>query len=285
MMEKPDYFEIHKIYDPLFKASGIDELSDIDWIMCEITGKKRSELPFCGKFSSEQFQKIEKALKARLNHKPLGYIFGYWEFYGRAFKVSNKVLIPRLDTEILIDCAIKQINLKSKANGGSVKILDIGTGSGAIAITLEKETGAKVTASDISPEALQIAQENAKNLNSEICFVQSDLFKSLDGEKFDIIVSNPPYIESKVIDTLQMEVKNQEPHLALDGGEDGLDFYRKIIREAPKHLNQNGEIIFEIGFNQAKSVSKLLKEEFINIQIIKDFGGNDRVVYAKLGGK
>ncbi len=279
----PDYFAIHKIYDSLFEAAGINETADIDWIMCEVTGKKRSELPFYGRLNSEQWLKVESALKKRLKHIPIGYIFGCSMFYGRPFIVSKDVLIPRLDTETLIEKAIKVIKAKQK-HGKSVKVLDIGTGSGAIAITLKKETSAEVTATDISFEALAIAQKNADNLNANIRFAQSDLFENLKGEMFDVIVSNPPYIESDVIKDLQPEVKDYEPVLALDGGKDGLDFYRKIIVSAPQHLNKEGEIIFEIGYNQSNAVGALLQKDFEDIKLIKDYGGNDRVVCAKLKG-
>lgn len=276
----PDYFEIHKMYDSLFEAAGI-ELCDLDWIMCEVTGKKRSQLALYGNFSSTEFNKIHRAIKERLKLNPLGYIFGRTEFFGRTFTVSNKVLIPRMDTEILIEEAIKVITEKQKTSN-DVKVLDIGTGSGAIAITLQKETSANLTAVDISSDALLVATKNAKNLGADVKFIQSDLFEKVAGNKFDIIVSNPPYIESDVIDDLSPEVKDHEPHLALDGGADGLDYYRKIIKEAPKHLTYGGTILFEIGYNQASAVSELLSIDFEDIKVVKDYGNNDRVVFAKL---
>ncbi len=280
-----NYFDIHKKYDPMFEAEGIEELSDIDWIMVEVTGKKRSQLPLCGSFSTKQTIAIENALKERLRHIPLGLIFGKSEFYGRKFIVSNKVLIPRMDTEILIDKSIKSISNKSKTQVAPVMVLDVGTGSGAIAITLQLETGANVTAVDISADALHVAKENAKSLGANVCFIQSNLFEKLKGKKFDAIISNPPYIETEVIKELDKEVKDNEPHLALDGGADGLDFYRKIISEAPNYLNSAGEIIFEIGFTQAERVSQFLQSDFEEIEVIKDFGGNDRVVSARLRRK
>ncbi len=275
-----NYYEIHGFYDKVFDDLGI-ELAELDWIMCEILGKKRSQLPLCGNFLESEYKEIETAISERLKLKPLGYIFGKSEFFGRCFYVSRDVLIPRMDTEVLIENA-KDLILKQKENVIDVSILDIGTGSGAIAITLQLETGARMTASDVSFEALEIARKNADNFGCEIEFVESDVFKNLKNRKYDIIISNPPYIESKVIEGLRPEVKNFEPLLALDGGADGLKFYREIIKEAPKHLNENGIIIFEIGYDQANFIVELLGAEFFNIKTIKDYGGNDRVVIARL---
>lgn len=273
------YKTLRQKYENLFIANGIDEFSDIDWIMVEITGRKRSMLPFY-EFSCNEVDKIENAIKLRLSHIPLAYIFGKTYFYGREFKVNSSTLIPRMDTEVLVDNVIREIKGSSK----SPSILDIGTGSGIIAITLKKETNSTVTAVDISKSAIEVARENAENLGAEITFIQSDLFQNLNGLKFDILVSNPPYIKTSVIKSLDKEVRLNEPLLALDGGENGLFFYQKILEEAKDYLNENGKVYFEIGYDQAGEVAKLMKKDFTNIKIIKDYEGNDRVILGKLRG-
>ena len=278
MDRKTNYFELKKQVLEQFSQAGIDEISDFDWICCEITGKKRSELGFIKEFTDVELAAISKAIEKRLKHIPLGYIFGKTNFYGRDFIVSPDVLIPRLDTEILIEKIIEDI----KTRENSVSVLDIGTGSGAIAITLNKETGVKTVAVDVSKKALEIAKKNAKLNNAYVDFVCSDLFDAINDLRVDIIVSNPPYIETSVIAGLMPEVKDNEPILALDGGEDGLDFYRKIINQAPNHLNKKGKLYFEIGYNQGELVSNLMKKDFKNIQIIKDYSGNDRIVVGEI---
>ena len=276
-MENNNYLDLRKLVTEKFDKAGIDEIADFDWICCEVTGKKRSELPFIKEFSNKELERINNAVEKRLNHIPLAYIFGKTNFYGYDFIVNEHVLIPRLDTEILIEKLIEEINSRSER----VDVLDIGTGSGAIAITLSKETGSNVTAVDISEHALEIAKKNAELNGANVAFIQSDLFENISNIKIDIIVSNPPYIETGVIATLDDEVKLHEPILALDGGEDGLDFYRKIVMEAPKHLKQCGKLFFEIGFNQAESVSILMKDKFKNVSVIKDYLGNDRIVVGE----
>lgn len=272
------YIDLKKKIQKLFEESGVQELADIDWIAVHFLKVSRSFLPFVENISSEDEAKIMDAVKKRIKHIPLGYIFNETEFFGRKFYVDKNVLIPRLDTEVLIEKIINDI----KCLGFLPSVLDIGTGSGAIAITVKKETDAKVTAADISPEALSVAKQNAKQNDADIIFVQSDLFEKLSDRKFDIIVSNPPYIESGVIVGLSPEISEHEPILALDGGVDGLDFYRKIIMQAKEYLNKNGRIYFEIGYNQAEAVSKLLEVDFEQIEVLKDYEGNDRVVLAKL---
>lgn len=272
------YKELRKDLENSFKKASIDETSDIDWIICEITGKRRSELPLIKLFSSEEMKKIMDAISLRLKHVPLAYIFGKTNFYGYTIKVSHDVLIPRLDSEILVERVCRDLKILGKR----VSVLDLCTGSGALAIVIQKETRAKVVASDISEKAILIATENANLNNAEIEFIESNLFEKLKDRKFDIIVSNPPYIESDLINSLDKEVKNNEPTLALDGGKDGLDYYRKIIRDAPRYLKNKGKIYFEIGYNQAEIVSNLMSKNFKNIEVLKDYEGNDRVVLGEL---
>ena len=271
------YRELRKNLEIAFEKAGITEFADIDWIMVEVTGKSRSMLQFVEQFSSDEMSKIMNAVEKRLKHIPLGYIFGKSYFFGREFKVDENVLIPRQDTEILIEKICDDIKSKKE----NVSVLDIGTGSGAIAITIQKETGANVVAVDVSDGALEIAKHNANKLEADVEFVKSNLFENVK-EQFDFIVSNPPYIESSVIETLDDEVKLNEPILALDGGEDGLDFYRKIVEQSPKYLNKGGKLYFEIGYNQADALKQLMKDKFKNVCVYKDYGNNDRVVVGEI---
>lgn len=272
-----NYFELKKETLKRFQEAGIDEIADFDWICCEVTKKKRSELAFIKEFSSEELNKINEAIEKRLKHIPLAYIFGETEFYGLKFIVSKDVLIPRIDTEILVEKLIDEINSRDK----NVDVLDIGTGSGAIAVTIAKETNAKVTAVDVSENALKVAKQNAKINNVKVNFIHSNLFENVKG-KFDIIVSNPPYIESAEINKLMPEVKDFEPILALDGGKTGLEFYEKIVDNAGKYLKPQGKLFFEIGYNQNEAVSKLMKDKFKNVLCLKDFLGNDRVIIGEM---
>lgn len=275
-----NYYNLRKKIEKLFENEGIEDFADIDWIAVEILGKSRSMLPFVTEISVEDEDKIMKAVELRLKHIPIAYIFGKTNFFGYDFVVDNNVLIPRIDTEVLIERVIRDI----KAENRPISVLDIGTGSGAIAVTLQKETGVKVYAVDISKKALEIAKQNAKNNNADVEFFESNLFENISNLKVDFIVSNPPYIETETVKGLDREVVENEPILALDGGEDGLDFYRKIATDAKKHLNANGRIYFEIGYNQGDAVSKLLGEDFDEIEVLKDYSGNDRVVLGKLRG-
>ena len=272
--------ELREKLKTLFEANGIDDFADIDWIMVEVLKTQRSMLPFYGEISIEDEKLIMQAAEQRIKHIPIAYIFGKTNFYGYDLSVNENVLIPRLDTEVLVEKLVEDIKSQSK----KVSVLDIGTGSGAIIIATKKETDANCYAVDVSEKALNVAKENAKLNNAEIEFIKSDLFENIPDLKVDFIVSNPPYIETEVVKTLEPEVVSNEPNLALDGGEDGLDFYRKIISQAKKHLNANGKLYFEIGYNQGESVSVLMKEDFINIEVIKDYGGNDRVVKGNLKG-
>lgn len=214
-----------------------------------------------------------------VNKEPIQYIVGFAYFYNGKFKVNKSVLIPRPETEILCELAKEEIKYYQYKN-----ILDIGTGSGAIAVSIYEE-GLNVTAVDISNEALEIAKENAKANNANVKFIQSDLFTNLQGEKFDLILSNPPYIENDTL--LDDVVYKHEPHLALFGGVDGLDFYKRIIKDSKKYINDKGMIIFEIGSTQGNSVSKIALQEYNNakVEVLKDYQGLDRIVIIKTGEK
>lgn len=213
---------------------------------------------------------------------PVQYIMGHAEFCGLDFEVNEDVLIPRPETELLVETAA-ELAFSFQLSAFSLKILDLCTGSGNIAISLTKRVpDCKIIASDISHGALHIAAANARRhgVYDRIKFVKSDLFEALDN-RFDIIVSNPPYIARYEFETLQKEVQ-REPRLALDGGEDGMDFYRKICREAPRHLNNSGYLVFEIGFGQLSAIKEIMSCSGLKFTgSKKDFNGIDRVVAAQ----
>lgn len=221
-------------------------------------------------------EKIER-LK---NHEPIQYILGNQEFMGFDFYVDKNVLIPQPDTENLVE---EVINIVEKNDFKQPKILDICTGSGAIAISLAKLIkGSIVYGSDISDGALKIAENNSISNQANVFFMKSDIFKNIFKEfRFNIIVSNPPYIETETIKTLDKEVQ-KEPYIALDGGEDGLKFYREIAENSKYFLEENGFLALEIGYNQKEKVEEILKKnQFKNIYFRKDLAGNNRVIIAQ----
>ena len=218
----------------------------------------------------KMIEKIDKIVNERLTGKPLWYCIGDADFYGYKIKVDKRVLIPRPETELLVLNAKEIINSESK-------VLDLCTGSGAIAIAIKKETDAKVCASDVSSEAIDLAKENAKLNDADIEFITSDMFNELEGRKFDLIVSNPPYVKEEDLSSLQKEVRDFEPMLALNGGEDGLKFYRIIAEKVKNYLKENGVLLLEIGYNQAEEVKELFTE-YKEIKVIKDLENNDRIV-------
>ena len=254
----------------LFESKQIDE-SDLDWIFVSVLKVTRSETKKDLSLTEDEIKKISKLAIKRFKGVPLSQILGVVEFYGLSFKVNKHVLSPRPETELLVEL----IKNNEQGNYG----LDIGTGSGVIAVSLAKLAGCKMVAVDVSSRALKVAKRNAENQNVRVKFIKSNLFNKI-GEEFDFIVSNPPYIKSSDIFYLDDEVKNHEPILALDGGKSGLDFYEKIIKEAPKFLRENGRIYFEVGINQAPDVSKLLENDFKDIIIKKDYNNIERIVVA-----
>ena len=220
------------------------------------------------KLYKENIQKL-------INGIPIQYITNNQQFMGLDFYVDENVLIPQPDTEILVEEAIKIIKQNNLTN-----VLDLCTGSGAIAISIANYSqNIQVTATDISTKVLNVAKKNSKQNNVNIEFAESNLFESLQQNKFDVIVSNPPYIKTEVIKTLSKEVKN-EPLIALDGGQDGLKFYKAILQQANNYLNKNGYLLLEIGYNQGKAVLSLEHKnlKLITKQPIKDLSGNDRVI-------
>lgn len=227
--------------------------------------------------AAEQEEKYREYIAIRAKHVPLQYITGEQEFMGLTFKVSENVLIPRQDTECLVEEVMRDLH-------DGMRILDMCTGSGCILLSLlHYSNDCTGVGADISEKALETAAENAVCLGiteDTVRFVQSNLFERITG-KFDRIISNPPYIPSDVIPTLMEEVKTYEPMGALDGGIDGLTFYRRIVEEGRKHLCRGGKLYFEIGYDQAEDVSRLLQEAgFTEVETVKDLAGLDRVVYG-----
>lgn len=230
-------------------------------------------------------EKYKKYLLELIQGKPIQYITHNQEFMNLNFYVDENVLIPQPDTEILVEEVLKKIKEKMKYGCENLKVLDLCTGSGAIAISIAKyvkklNTNIEVYASDISKEALNVAKKNAKNNDVMIKFILSDMFekiKDMPNMKFDIIVSNPPYIEKENIKKLPLDVQN-EPFIALNGGDDGLEFYKIIAKEGKQFLNENGSIFLEIGYCQKESVTQLFKCDFKDIICLKDLAGNDRVI-------
>lgn len=242
---------------------------------------KTIDILFGKKLDTSKLNLVKEKVQERIRTgNPVQYIIGFADFMGEKFIVNKNVLIPRDETEILVTKAI-EIALKTN----SKKILDIGTGSGCIACSIAKAIDGLILGIDISKEALDVANKNAERLilNKRVSFKESDLFSNLEGEKFDIIVSNPPYIPPQEKANIQKEVL-KEPDLALYTKDNkGLEFYEKITQNAPKYLNKNGYILFEIGINQSEDVKNLLlKNGFKNIQIEKDLANIDRVVIAQI---
>ncbi len=254
-----------------FEEKGIDE-SDAEWILSITLSIPRSELSEERIVSQSECKKVLDVFEARMTGKPLWYIIGDTEFYGYTIKVDERVLIPRPETEILVQQAVRTLSEGDK-------VLDLCTGSGAIAVAIACETREKnvsVTAVDISEGALEVARENARLNEVDIKFIQSDLFGKVRG-RFNLITANPPYVPRAQIETLQKEVRDFEPALALDGGEDGLDFYRKIAQKLPKYLVHGGMIILECGEDQAQEILKIFSK-CDYAMVVKDLEGKERFV-------
>lgn len=269
---------LHQAEEALLRAGVPDAKVDAWYLFEHITGMNRAsyflhtedEMPA---FAAEQ---LAGAIKLRCDRIPLQYITGSQEFMGYSFLVSPATLIPRQDTEVLVE------EVSKTAQGKSV--LDLCTGTGCILLSLAKMCQlSRAVGTDISPEAIQTAIRNAERLSAEAEFYCGDLFGAVPEERFDIIVSNPPYIPSEEINELMPEVKDHEPLTALDGDTDGLKFYREIIKNADRYLKQQGKLFFEIGCEQGTAVSALLSEAgYQDIRVIKDLAGLDRVVCATL---
>lgn len=279
--------QLYKVGTVKLAEEGIEEFSLDAWYLLEyVTGVSKA-MYFAEPeraVSEENADRYIDCIRRRAARIPLQHITGEQEFMGYPFCVNEHVLIPRQDTEILVEEAIQVMRPK-------MKVLDMCTGSGCIVLSILKMcrekyymTDLQGIGADVSEEALKVARENGRRLGVQVTWIQSDLFAKIpEEEKYDVIVSNPPYIETAVIDTLQEEVRLHDPYIALDGKEDGLYFYRRIISEAGKYLKTQGKLMFEIGCDQAEAVEELMKNAgYEQITVKKDLAGLDRVVYGML---
>ncbi len=264
----------------LISRGKSDFVADVYWLLSSITGLSRTDIDIYGanELSADDLELFDRLFARRLAGEPLQYILGDTDFYGLRFYVDENVLIPRFDTENLVDIIVRDI-----AKAGD-KFIDMCCGSGCIGISIAKSVSdTRACLVDISEGALEIARKNAvlNEVKSQVEIVRSDLFAKIKPEKYDFIVSNPPYIQSEVIGTLTEEVK-KEPRLALDGGTDGMDFYRRIIPESRAYLKDGGYLLFEIGYDEGEAVSDLLVANgFKDVEVIRDFGDLDRIVKGR----
>ena len=267
------------------REAGIEEYEYETWMLLEWKlGVDRAEyfMDPDAEVPQEQWNDLDAALRKRERRIPLQYLMGSCEFMGYSFAVDERVLIPRQDTECLVELAVEQMRRSPEP----CRVLDRCTGSGCIGVSVKLLCPqAQVVLSDVSEGALAVAGENARRLGAPAELVQGDLFENVQGT-FDYILSNPPYIPSKVIDGLMPEVRDHEPRLALDGTEDGLHFYRRIVREATKRLRPGGRLLFEIGQEQGEALLSLLQEAgYEETAIRQDLAGLDRIAVGRWPGK
>lgn len=314
------YRELLKEGINLLCERGITEYENNAWLLFEYVFDMKRHQYFMKMNDSvaddRAVVRFRECVARRAEHIPVQYITGTQDFMGLTFKVNENVLIPRQDTEILVENVLKvvkqmrsvsareidvlhslQMAHEQKKPAGdkvcnsdrceNIRILDMCTGSGCIAISVSRLENVEATAVDISENALKVAKENAKKLGADrVNFIQSDLFEKINmnngveqSQRYDIIVSNPPYIPTKVVDGLLPEVREHEPRLALDGTDDGLEFYRRITEESVKYVKENGWLMYEIGCEQGEAVKKLMMDKgYEEVNIIKDLAGLDRVV-------
>ncbi len=268
----------NEICNALAEANIENNRGEAAMLICHFCGINQAELLMR---HDEDFpsKELEDAVKRRAGHFPLQYILGYWDFFKESYRVNENTLIPRSDTEKLVELALTLVP-------ENARIIDLCTGSGCVAIsTLASRKDCHAVAVDLYSKTLEVARENAERngVGDRLGFVEADVLSPEFMEelgKFDCILSNPPYIESGEVSLLDEEL-SFEPQAALDGGDDGLDFYRVIISEYGKFLTDGGIMLLEIGFNQAKAVAKLAADHGMKCEIFKDYGGNDRVAYLK----
>ncbi|MCR2821360.1 peptide chain release factor N(5)-glutamine methyltransferase [Lederbergia panacisoli] len=279
-----------KVYEALnwassfLKEHGRDENAG-ELLLMWILGISRAQLlaELRMELLDDEYNRFLEALKEHVSGRPIQHIIGYEEFYGRKFIVNEHVLIPRPETEELIVAVLERLDSYFELSSG-LKCVDIGTGSGAIAITMKLERPSlEVSASDISEEALKIAQKNADGLGAEIDYRYGNLLEPYLNEKWDIVLSNPPYIPNEEKHILSEVVREHEPHHALFGGIDGLDFYRRFASDLPKLINKKALIAFEIGAGQGEAVAALMKKAFPQgkTEIIHDINRKDRIVLTR----
>lgn len=269
-------------------GAGIEEAAlDARLLLEYVCGTDRNTLLAHGEreVSEKEYERYATLIAERAGHTPLQHLTGEQEFMGLTFIVNQKVLVPRQDTEVLVEEVLRNLH-------DGMRILDMCTGSGCILLSLlQYSNDCAGTGVDVSAEALAVAWENYRRLQGQrpemnAYFIESDLFAGIPkGEQYEIIVSNPPYIRTDVIETLMPEVREHEPLLALDGRGDGLYFYREITHQAGGYLSRGGMLFYEIGYDQAEEVCGIMKEEgFREIEVVKDFAGLDRVVYGNWFG-
>lgn len=263
----------------LLESAGVADARIDAWLLLEMVAKIDRSFYFTHtnvEVEPEILTEYDRVLEKRAEHIPLQYITGEQEFMGMKFKVNSNVLIPRQDTEVLVEEVLKELE-------PDMEVLDLCTGSGCILLSILKNAPTvRGTGSDVSKQAILVAKENAKLHGLEAEWVRGNLFDNVSG-CFDVIVSNPPYIPQGQIPALMPEVQLFEPLQALDGGEDGLDFYRKIAALAPGYLKEGGQLFFEIGCDQAKDVQRIMEEQgFAELSVVKDLAGLDRVVRGRL---
>ena len=266
-------FDLRKELKSEFSQQDID-IVDVDFIISEVLGVKRTELILIDEISKNQEKEIKEKCNARLNNVPVDKIFQKAYFYGLEFKVNEDVLTPRPESEMLVETAIKYI----KENNYKT-VLDMCTGSGCLAIATKLNADVNMTAVDVSQKALNIAKQNAKILKADVKFIRSNMFEKIDGI-YDLIISNPPYIDTDDIEKLDDEVKNHDPYIALDGGALGLKYYNIIHDNLRKHLTENGMLILEIGDEQKELLASLFND-FTLVESMTDFEGHDRVLVFK----
>ena len=250
---------------------------DAEYMLAEVlhTSRMMMLIDKSRALAAAEEEAFERMVARREQREPLQYILGSQSFMGFSFKTDSRALIPRNDTEALCEEALRHIRPGDR-------VLDLCTGTGALGIAVKKLCPkAIVTATDISEAALSLAEENARSLQADVRFLQGDLFAPVAGEEFEVIVSNPPYIPEALRGRLQAEVE-KEPALALFAGEDGLDFYRRIAREAPARLAPQGWLCLEVGDGEAEAVAALLKTDFESVRILPDLNGLDRVVSGQI---
>lgn len=282
------YRELYEEGRRILEQAGLpDAALDARFLLEEVCGTNLQTLLVFPekKVTEEEVNQYRAFIQRRKDREPTAMILGEWDFMGLTFRLNKSTLIPEQDTEVLVETALEE--LKRRGLGEApLRILDLCTGSGCILLSLLHELrNAGGLGTDLSEEALEAARENAVRLGLQerAAFRQGDLWEPVGDERFDLIVSNPPYVPTEVIPTLEPEVRCGEPYAALDGGEDGLVFYRRIMREAAGHLKSSGIIIVESGFDEAPQIAALMQDQKLRgIRTVKDYGGLDRVVLGTL---
>lgn len=282
------YRELYEEGRRILEQAGLpDAALDARFLLEEVCGTNLQTLLVFPekKVTEEEVNQYRAFIQRRKDREPTAMILGEWDFMGLTFRLNKSTLIPEQDTEVLVETALEE--LKRRGPGEApLRILDLCTGSGCILLSLLHELrNAGGLGTDLSEEALEAARENAVRLGLQErgTFRQGDLWEPVGDERFDLIVSNPPYVPTDVIPTLEPEVRCGEPYAALDGGEDGLVFYRRILKEAAGHLKPSGIIIVESGFDEAAQIAALMQDQKLRgIRTVKDYGGLDRVVLGAL---